>query len=84
MKLKKKQTRWWISCCYDDTYGCFIDSAYGLFTDRTCGFFVDKCYIKKRSHESRKRTRRWNSSVIDITFYDESSGKMSYKSRKKT
>ena len=31
-------------------------SKYDFFIDTTLGFFIDKCYIWKRSLESRKRT----------------------------
>ena len=61
----------------DIIIGCFTDSAYVFFIDTACGFFIDKSYIWKRSHESRKRIRRWNSLVIAITFNDESLGKRS-------
>ena len=37
--------------CYDGTYHWFIDSIHS--------FFIDKSYIWERSHENRKRARRW-------------------------
>ena len=67
--------------CYDDTYGCFIDSRYCIFIDTTYGFFIDKCYNWKRSHESRKMTRTWFSSIISTIFNDEGSEKRNHKSR---
>ena len=43
---------------------------------------ITKYYIWKMSHKGRKRRRRRNSSIITITFNNESSGKMSLKGRK--
>ena len=57
-----------MSWCYDGTNGCFIDSNNGFFIDTTCGFFISKCYIRKRSHDSRKKTRRRISSIISIAL----------------
>ena len=51
--------------------------------DTTSGFFIDKCHIWKRSRESRKKTTRYISSIISITFNEASSRKKSHKSRKK-
>ena len=53
-----------------------FDSTYGFFYDTTCGFFIDKFY-------NSKMTRRRISSVISITFNDESSEKRSQKTRKR-
>ena len=76
VKHRIKKTRRWISWSFDSAYGCFTDSIYGFFIDTTCCFFIDKC-----SHW--KRTRRWISSIISITFNDKSSGKRRHTSRKK-
>ena len=43
---------------------------------------ITKYYIWKMSNKGRKRRRRRNSSIITITFNNESSGKMSLKGRK--
>ena len=68
VNLEIKKTRRWISWLC----GCFIDRTYDFFIDTTCGFFIDKCYIWKKSHESRKRRRRCISFVISIAFNDKS------------
>ena len=47
----KKNSRRWISLCYDGTYVCFIDDIYGFFINETNCFFNDKCFNWKRSHK---------------------------------
>lgn len=82
-KHEIKKARRWISWAYDRTYGSFIDSIYGFFIDVTSGFFIDKCYMWKRSHKSRKRTRGWISFITNIAFDDESYGKKAIRAGKR-
>ena len=77
---KNKKVDFW---CYDGTCGCFIDSTYGLFIDTTGNFLIYKCYIWKKSHKSREKTRKQISSIISITYNNESPGKRSHKSMKR-